>query len=297
MELAYAGLQQLCAPILERLEGLPVRSATRWDRVWFARRRPARSVPRRPGGLESALRCRGGPTLVCVVDDAQWLDVASEQALAFVARRLGAESVGLLFAVREPSGERHFEGLPELAVGGLDDVHAQELLATVVAGPLDERVRDRIVAETRGNPLALLELPRGRTPAELAGGFGLSDAPALSGRIEQSFSERLAALPPATRLLLLVTAAEPVGDPSVGVAGGRRARHRAERGRAGDRRWTGRFRSAGALRSPARAFGDLRRGGAGGAPARPPRSRRGHGGRHRPRSPRLASSPRDGRAR
>ena len=135
------------------------------------------------------------------------------QALAFVARRLGAESVGLLFAVREPSGERHFEGLPGLAVGGLDDGDAQELLATVVTGPLDERVRDRIVAETRGNPLALLELPRGRTPAELAGGFGLSDAPALSGRIEQSFSERLAPLPPATRLLLLVIAAEPVGDP------------------------------------------------------------------------------------
>ena len=151
--------------------------------------------------------------LVCVVDDAQWLDAASEQALAFVARRLGAESVGLVFAVREPSGERHFEGLPELAVGGLDDGDARELLATVVAGPLDERVRDRIVAETRGNPLALLELPHGWTPAELAGGFGLSDGRALSGRIEQSFTERLAPLPASTRLLLLVAAAEPVGDP------------------------------------------------------------------------------------
>ncbi len=153
-----------------------------------------------------------GP-LVCIVDDAQWLDAASAQALAFVARRLGAESVGLVFAVREPSGERHFEGLPELAVGGLEDRDAHELLATVVAGPLDERVRDRIVAETRGNPLALLELPRGWTPAELAGGFWLSDGPALSGRIEQSFRERLAPLPPSTRLLLLVAAAEPLGDP------------------------------------------------------------------------------------
>ena len=148
---------------------------------------------------------------MCVVDDAQWLDLASVLALAFVARRLGAESVGLVFAVREPSGERYFEGLPELAVGGLDDRDAHELLATVVTGPLDERVRDRIVAETRGNPLALLELPRGWTPAELAGGFGLSDGPALSGRIEQSFTERLAPLPGPTRLLLLVAAAEPVG--------------------------------------------------------------------------------------
>jgi hypothetical protein len=151
--------------------------------------------------------------LVCIVDDAQWLDVASAQALAFVAHRLGAESLGLVFAVREPTDERHLEGLLDVVVGGLDDRDAQELLSTVVAGPIDERVRDRIVAETRGNPLALLELPRGWTPAELAGGFGLSDAPALSGRIEQSFRERLAPLAPSTRLLLLVAAAEPMGDP------------------------------------------------------------------------------------
>ena len=214
MELAYAGLQQLCAPFLDRLEGLP--------------------GPQRDAlGSAFGLRHLGAPDrflvglavlslladvaedrpLVCIVDDAQWLDVASAQALAFVARRLGAESVGLIFAVREPSGERRFEGLPELAVGGLDDRDAQQLLGTVVTGPLDERVRDRIVAEMRGNPLALLELPRGRSPAELAGGFGLLDAPGLSGRIEQSFTERLAPLPPATRLLLLVAAAEPVGDP------------------------------------------------------------------------------------
>ena len=130
-----------------------------------------------------------------------------------MARRLGAESVGLVFAVREPAAERHLEGLTELVVDGLDDDDARALLETVITGPLDERVRDRIVAETRGNPLALLELPRGRTPAELAGGFGLADGPALSGRIEESFTERLAPLPPSTRLLLLVAAAEPVGDP------------------------------------------------------------------------------------
>jgi DNA-binding CsgD family transcriptional regulator len=215
MELAYAGLQQLCAPFVDRLERLP--------------------GPQRDAlGTAFGLREGGGPDrfsvglavlsllsdvaeerpLVCVVDDVHWLDAASAQALAFVARRLGAESVGLVFAEREPSGERHFEGLSELAVGGLDDGDALELLGTVVPGPLDERVRDRIVAEARGNPLALLELPRRRQNlAEFAGGFGLSDGLALSGRIEQSFTERLAPLPPATRLLLLVAAAEPVGDP------------------------------------------------------------------------------------
>src|SRR2546429_2843808 len=184
MELAYAGLQQLCAPFLDRLERLP--------------------GPQR-AGLGTAFGLRDGEApdrfvvglailsllsdvaeerpLICIVDDAQWLDAASAQALAFVARRLGGESVGLVFAVRESSGERHFEGLPEVAVGGLDDRDAIELLGTVVAGPLDKRVRDRIVAETRGNPLALLELPRLRgTLAGIAGGFGLSDGLALSGR-------------------------------------------------------------------------------------------------------------------
>jgi DNA-binding CsgD family transcriptional regulator len=151
--------------------------------------------------------------LVCIVDDAQWLDAASAQALAFVARRLGAESVGLVFAVRDGAGERHLDGLPELVVGGLDDTDAQALLETVLTGPLDERVRDRIVAETHGNPLALLELPRGRTPAELAGGFGLTERPPLSGLIEQCFRERVTPLPPETRLLLLVAAADPMGDP------------------------------------------------------------------------------------
>jgi DNA-binding CsgD family transcriptional regulator len=214
MELAYAGLQQLCAPFLDRLEHLP--------------------GPQR-GALGTAFGLRDGDApdrflvglavlsmlsdiaerrpLVCIVDDAQWLDAASAQALAFAARRLGAESVGLVFAVREPGREGHFAGLPELTVSGLDDRSARELLATVLAGPIDERVRDRIVAETRGNPLALLELPRGRTPAELAGGFGLPGGPAVRGRIEQSFRERLAPLPASTRLLLLVAAAEPTADP------------------------------------------------------------------------------------
>ena len=214
MELAFAGLHQLCAPFVDRLDRLP---GPQHEALGTA-------LGLREGGapdrflvglavlslLSDAAEDR---PLVCVVDDAQWLDGASAQALAFVARRLGAESVGLVFAVREPSGEQHLEGLRELVVGGLDDSDAQALLEAVVAGPLDERVRDRIVAETRGNPLALLELPRGRTPAELAGGFGLNGGPALAGRIEERFQERFAELPAATRLLLLVAAAEPVGDP------------------------------------------------------------------------------------
>src|SRR4051812_15414548 len=214
VELAYAGLQQLSSPFIDRLDRLP-------------------SPQRDALGTALGMRDGGAPDgflvglavlsllsdvaedrpLICVVDDAQWLDAASAQALAFVARRLGAESVGLVFAVREPVGARSLDGLPELVVGGLDDEDAQALLEVVVTGPLDERVRDRIVAETSGNPLALLELPRGRSPAQLAGGFGLDGGPALSGRIEERFQERLEELPPATRLLLLVAAAEPIGDP------------------------------------------------------------------------------------
>ena len=149
--------------------------------------------------------------LLCVVDDAQWLDRASAQALVFVARRLLAESVALVLVTREPSEE--LEGLPTLVVEGLRNGDARALLGSVLRVPLDERVRERLVAETRGNPLALLELPRGLTPAELAGGFGLPDAPGLSGRIEDSFRRRLAGLPAETQRLLLVAAADPVGDP------------------------------------------------------------------------------------
>jgi DNA-binding CsgD family transcriptional regulator len=216
MELAYAGVQQLCGPFLDRLERLP---GPQGDALATAFGLHNGDAPDRflvgLAVLSLLSDVAAERPLVCIVDDTQWLDTASAQALAFVARRLGAESVGLVFAVREPFGERHFEGLPELVVAGLNEADARELLAGVVTGPLDERVRDRIVAETRGNPLALLELPRGRTLAELAGGFGLglSRGPALSGRIERSFRERLAPLSPSTRLLLLVAAAETVGDP------------------------------------------------------------------------------------
>jgi DNA-binding CsgD family transcriptional regulator len=154
--------------------------------------------------------------LLCVVDDAHWLDRASAQALAFVARRLLADPVALVFAMREEGEE--FRGLPELLVGGLDEGDARELLGSVIRGPLDERVRDRIVAETRGNPLALLELPRGVTPAELAGGFGVPGVDGVPGsarRIEDSFRRRAEVLPAATQRLMLVAAAEPAGEPAL----------------------------------------------------------------------------------
>ena len=149
--------------------------------------------------------------LICVVDDEQWLDRASAQVLAFVARRVEAESVGLVFAARVASDE--LAGLPELVVEGLREDEARALLDSVLTGPLDARVRDQIVSETRGNPLALLELPLGVTPAELAGGFGLPGAVPLAGRIEESFRRRLDALPAETRRLLQLAAADPVGDP------------------------------------------------------------------------------------
>ncbi len=149
--------------------------------------------------------------MLCVVDDAQWVDRESALTLAFVARRLLAEPVAIVFAAREPGPElRH---LSELEVDGLRDGDARALLDSELPSMLDERVRDRIIAETRGNPLALLELPRGLTPTQLAGGFGIPEASSLSGRIEDSYIRRLEILPDDARLLLLLAAAEPVGDP------------------------------------------------------------------------------------
>jgi DNA-binding CsgD family transcriptional regulator/tetratricopeptide (TPR) repeat protein len=212
MELPFAGLHQVCGPMLDRLERLP---SPQRDALCVAFGLCEGAAPDRflvglaVLGLLSEV-AEDGP-LICVMDDAQWLDRATAQALAFVARRLVAESVGLLFALGESSDE--LAGLPELVVEGLGDADARALLGSVITGPLDERVRDRIVAETRGNPLALLELPQGVSRAELAGGFGLPDALPLSGRIEESFLRRLEALPGDARQLLLVAAAEPVGEP------------------------------------------------------------------------------------
>ena len=186
MELAFAALQQLCAPLLDRLDRLP---APQQDALGVAFGLRSGDAPDRflvgLAVLSLFSEAAEEQPLVCVVDDAQWLDRASAQALAFVARRLLAESVALVFSTRDPSEE--LEGLPRLAVEGLRNGDARALLGSALGVPLDERVRERLVAETRGNPLALLELPRGLTPAELAGGFGLLDAPGLSGRIEESF--------------------------------------------------------------------------------------------------------------
>jgi len=216
MELAFAALHQLCVPLLDHLEHLP---GPQRDALGIAFALAEGPAPDRflvgLAVLSLLSEAAGERPLLCVVDDAQWLDRASAQTLTFVARRLLAESVLMVFAAREPAGD--FRGLPELVVGGLRDADARELLAQVVRWPLDERVQERIVAETRGNPLALLELPRGLSMTELAGGFGLpganSDAVLLSGRIEDSFLRRVGQLPASTRFLLLVAAAEPTGDP------------------------------------------------------------------------------------
>ncbi|MGH3100704.1 MAG: AAA family ATPase, partial [Thermoleophilia bacterium] len=214
MELAFAGLHQLCAPFLDRLERLPDPQHDALGTAFGLRRgEPPDRFLVGLAVLTLLSDVAEERPLVCVVDDAQWLDRASAQALAFAARRLVAESVAVVFAVRDSGDVQDLTGLAELAVGGLADADARALLASVIAGPLDERVRDRIVADTHGNPLALLELPRGMTSTELAGGFGLPDATGLSSRIEESFRRRLTPLPEATRLLLLVAAAEPIGDP------------------------------------------------------------------------------------
>ena len=212
IELAFAALQQLCSPSLDLMERLP--------------------DPQREA-FEVALGLSAGPTpnfflvglavlnllseaaeeqpLLCVIDDAQWLDRASARVLAFVARRLLAEKIAMFFAARERLDS--LAGLAELQVAPLGHRDARALLESVLPGRLDERVLERIVVETRGNPLAVLELPRGLTPAQLAGGFGLAATLPLSTGIEQSFTRRLARLPREARRLLLLAAAEPLGDP------------------------------------------------------------------------------------
>jgi AAA ATPase-like protein len=212
VELAFAALHQLVAPMLDRLQRLP--GPQRAALATASGLGPGSAPDRFLVGLAVLgllSEVAEERPLVCVVDDEQWLDRASAQILGFVARRLVAESVALVFAARVPSDE--VAGLLELVVEGLGEGDARGLLEGVLTGPLDVRVRDQLVSEARGNPLALLELPRGVTPAELAGGFGLPGAVPLAGRIEASFRRRLDALPADTRVLLLVAAADPVGDP------------------------------------------------------------------------------------
>jgi DNA-binding CsgD family transcriptional regulator len=215
MELAFAGLHQLCAPMLDRLDRLPgpQREALRTVFGQSAGPPPERFLVGL-AVLSLLSEVAEERPLVCVVDDGQWLDRASAQALGFAARRLAADPVGLVFAARVP--DEDLAGLPGLTVGGLRAADARVLLDSVLAGPLDARVRDRFIAETRGNPLALLELPRGVTSAELAGGFGLPGtqpgATALAGHIEEAFGRRIQALAPDSRRLLQLAAADPSGD-------------------------------------------------------------------------------------
>ncbi|MER5428396.1 AAA family ATPase [Streptomyces sp. NPDC002588] len=216
MELAFAGLHQLCMPMMGHLDRLP---GPQRDALAVAFGLSAGSAPDRfmvgLAVLSLLAEVAEEQPLVCAVDDAQWLDRVSAQTLAFVARRLLAERVALVFAVRTSTpapADDPWGALRELVVRGLRGDDARALLDSVAPGRLDERVRDRIVAETRGNPLALLELTRGLTAAELAGGFGRPDARPLASQIEQSFLRRIVSLPDAAQRLLLAAAAEPVGD-------------------------------------------------------------------------------------
>jgi len=214
MELPYAALHLLCAPLLDLLESVP---QPQRDALGTALGLHVSSPPDRflvgVAVLSLLSVAAEEQPLLCVVDDAQWLDRVSAQVLAFVARRLDTESVACVFGARTTTAADELSGLPQLQVGPLDEAEARELLGTVIRGPLDEQVRDQIVSEAHGNPLALLELPRSVAPSTLAGGFGLLTAQALPGRLEDTFRRRLAPLPPDTRLLLLLAAAEPLGDP------------------------------------------------------------------------------------
>jgi DNA-binding CsgD family transcriptional regulator len=214
MELPFAAVQQLCSPFFELMARLP---QPQHDALGVAFGLNPGPAPNRflvgLAVLGLLAEAAEEQSLVCVVDDAQWLDSASARTLAFVARRLLAEKIALVFAAREV-GEV-LAGLPELHVGPLDRRDARALLESVLPGRLDERVLERIVAETQGNPLALLELPRGLSPSQLAGGFGLPQALPVSAGVEESFMRRLASLSQDAHRLLLVAAADPVGDPAL----------------------------------------------------------------------------------
>ncbi|WP_217137013.1 LuxR family transcriptional regulator [Streptomyces sp. AC558_RSS880] len=217
MELPYASLHQLCAPFLDELNALP---GPQRDALRVAFGMAAGDPPDRflVGLAVLTLLTRASETrpVLVLVDDAQWLDQVSLQTLEFVARRLLAEAVAMAFAVRDPEGQAALTGLPALQIDGLDTAAAGELLEAAVGGGLEKRVRDRFVAEMHGNPLALLEFSRGRTAAELAYGLDSSSRPTVQGpvasRVERDFAGRLRSLPESTRTLLLIAAAEPVGD-------------------------------------------------------------------------------------
>jgi DNA-binding CsgD family transcriptional regulator len=217
-QFAFAGLHQLCSPMLGRLDQLPGPQRAALGVAFGLRAGPA--PDRFLVGLATltlVAEVAEERPLLCLVDDGQWLDEASAQVLAFVARRVSAEQVALLFGVRDAdagagAGAGALAGLPELRLTGLGDADARALLGAVVREPLDDGVRDQVLAEARGNPLALLELPRNAQPARLGGGFELPDALKVPRRVEDGFRRRSAQLPAETQLLLLVAAADPTGE-------------------------------------------------------------------------------------
>jgi hypothetical protein len=215
MELPFAGLHQLCSPMLAHDAALPEpQRAALHVALGLAAGDPPDRFLVALAVLNLMAEAAEEQPLLCLIDDAQWLDGASSQALGFVARRLLAERVAIVFAARDPGGlrMRDLAGLPEMRLKGLSEDESRGLLESVLPGPLDAGVRDRIVAETRGNPLALLELPRGLTAAQLAGGFALPDAADVPGQIEDAYGQRIARLPEASRRLMLLAAADAVGD-------------------------------------------------------------------------------------
>ncbi len=213
MELPFAGLHRLCSPMLSRLDALPdpQQNALRVAFGLSSGGAPDRFLAALAALTLLAEVAEERP-LLCLVDDAHWLDGTTLQVLGFIARRLLAESVALVFTVREASDERELADLPEMSLGGLQDDDARALLAAVIPGALDDRVRDRLLAETRGSPLAIVELSRGRRAGELAGGFVLPGTGTLPSRIEDHYRQRIAALPEATQRLIVLAAADPVGD-------------------------------------------------------------------------------------
>jgi DNA-binding CsgD family transcriptional regulator len=213
MELGFAGLHQLCAPFVDRLDHLPGPQRASLETAFgLSRGEPPDQFLVGLAVLSLLSEVAEEKPLVCLVDDVQWLDQVSAQTLAFLARRLLAEGMAVVLTVREPNELTVLEGLPDMPIEGLRDGAARALLASVITGPMDAQVRDRIIHETAGNPLALVEMTRGLTPAALAGGFGLPETMPLTSRIEAGFLRRVRELPSATRDLLLVAAAEPTGD-------------------------------------------------------------------------------------
>lgn len=215
MELAYAGVQQLCAPLLGSLDRLPAPQKNALQVALGLREGVAPDRLLVSLAVLSLLAGAGAerPT-ICLIDDAQWVDRASLQALAFAGRRLSADPVAMIFAARGSQADQELAALPHTRLDGLADADARALLSAIMPGRLDDVVRDNIVAEADGNPLALLELNRALPRAQLAGGYGLTAAKPLTTRIEQTYGQRLRELPPQTRMLLLLAAAEPTGEPS-----------------------------------------------------------------------------------